>query len=55
MKIREDVASLLWMLAAGALMGVVVVAMLDPACGPTGYEQDRWMMELFNDTATEAK
>lgn len=55
MKIREEALAMLWLLVAGALFGLVVVAMLDPACGPSGYEQGAWMLEIFNDTATEAR
>lgn len=55
MRISEEVASLLWMLVASALVAVFVVALIDPACGPSGHEQTQWINELFSDTSTEAK
>ncbi len=35
--------------AASAAAAVLVVALLDPACGPDGDSQRTWMAELAND------
>lgn len=35
------------LLAIGAAAGVLLVALIDPACGPTGKEQTEWIQELM--------
>lgn len=35
------------LLAIGAAAGVLLVALIDPACGPTGKEQAEWIQELM--------
>ena len=45
----DRVAAIIGLLLAGALIGLVLVATLDPACGPTGDEQNECMTEFMTD------
>lgn len=49
MKALTTLGKVVVLVLAGAAAAVLVLAMLDPACGPDGDSQRAWMAELAHD------
>lgn len=47
--VMQNAAIILGLMLCGALMGVLVVMAIDPACGPSGIEQAECATEIMRD------
>lgn len=53
--VLQNASIIAGLLLCGALMGVIVVMMIDPDCGPSGYDQTACAGEIVRDLKPGAR